>query len=176
MMPQRGPAHRGTRSRAWYYLCPLGALWRGLRADAADRGADPPQRDSPSATSFFRRAFSAPNCLRQLSCGQLIEQRLSLFQIERIEAFGEPAVDWREKITRLIPLALIAPEPRHAYRCPEFKALRFLLLRNGQSPAEGSLRRSLVDRLTLEQNFPFDALRFRFTNAPLSVPRRSGDH
>ena len=46
---------------------------------------------------------------------QLFEQRLGLFQIERVEAFGEPAVDRSEKITGLIALALIAEE-RHAPR------------------------------------------------------------
>ena len=48
--------------------------------------------------------------------GQLVEQRLCLFQIERIEAFGKPAVDGCDRI----PLALIAPEPRHAHRGAEF--------------------------------------------------------
>jgi hypothetical protein len=52
-------------------------------------------------TSFFRRAFSAPSCLRQLSCGQLVKQGLSLFQIERVEALGEPTVDRSEKIAGL---------------------------------------------------------------------------
>jgi hypothetical protein len=33
-----------------------------------------------------------------LSTGKLAEQRLSLFQIARIEAPCEPAVDWREKL------------------------------------------------------------------------------
>jgi hypothetical protein len=40
---------------------------------------------------------------------QLIEQGLGLLQIERIEAFGEPAVDRSEKIAGLIGLVLIAP-------------------------------------------------------------------
>jgi hypothetical protein len=47
---------------------------------------------------------------------QFVEQRLGLFQIECIVAFGEPAVDRSEQITGLLPLALIAPEPRKA-RC-----------------------------------------------------------
>jgi hypothetical protein len=34
-----------------------------------------------------------------LSGVQLIEQRFGLHQVERIEAFGEPAVDRSEKIT-----------------------------------------------------------------------------
>jgi hypothetical protein len=45
-----------------------------------------------------------------------MEQRLSLLQIERVEAFGEPAVDRSEEIEGLIALALISPEPRHAHR------------------------------------------------------------
>jgi hypothetical protein len=49
-----------------------------------------------------------------LSSSQLLQQRLRLFQIERVEAFGEPTVDRGEKITGLIPLALIAPDPRPA--------------------------------------------------------------
>jgi hypothetical protein len=34
--------------------------------------------------------------------------------------FGEPAVDRSEKLASLIPLALVAPEPRHAHRGAEF--------------------------------------------------------
>jgi len=40
---------------------------------------------------------------------QLIKQRLRLLEIERIEAFGEPAVDRSEKIAGLFTLALTAP-------------------------------------------------------------------
>jgi hypothetical protein len=47
---------------------------------------------------------------------QLVQQHLSLLQIERVEAFGEPAVDRSEKLTGLTPLALVTPEPRHAHR------------------------------------------------------------
>jgi hypothetical protein len=52
---------------------------------------------------------------RALSSRQLIEQSFSLLQIERVEAFGEPAVDRSEQIAGLIALALIAQE-RHAPR------------------------------------------------------------
>jgi len=47
-------------------------------------------------------------------------------QIERIEPFGKPGVNESEEITGFIPLALIAPEPRHAHRgaqLPGFTAL-----------------------------------------------------
>ena len=60
---------------------------------------------------------------------QLLDQRLRLFQIKRIEAFSEPAVDRSEKLASLIPLALIAPEPRHAHRCAEL--VRFCILAVG---------------------------------------------
>src|SRR4029077_15587332 len=52
------------------------------------------------------RAFRAsPISLSSLACSrrQLVEQRLRLFQIECIEAFGEPAVDRSEEIMGLIP-------------------------------------------------------------------------
>ena len=55
------------------------------------------------------------------------EQRLGLFQIKRIEALGEPAVYRSEKIAGLIPLALIAPEPRHAHRGAKFPGFGLLL-------------------------------------------------
>jgi hypothetical protein len=41
-----------------------------------------------------------------------VEQGFGLFQIEHVEAFGEPAIDRSEKIAGVIPLGLIAPQPR----------------------------------------------------------------
>jgi hypothetical protein len=46
------------------------------------------------------------------SSAQLMEQRLSLLQIERIEALYEPALDRSEEIEGLIALAMISPESR----------------------------------------------------------------
>ena len=45
---------------------------------------------------------------------QLVEESLGLLQIERVEAFGEPAIDRTEKIASLLPFSPVAPEPRHA--------------------------------------------------------------
>ena len=56
----------------------------------------------------------------------------SLLQIERVKAFGEPAVDRSEKIAGLIPLALIAPEPRNAHCGAEFPGLCLLRARDRQ--------------------------------------------
>ena len=80
-----------------------------------------PESDNPvflrqreRVTDMMRKAGVPEE--RPVSRLQLFEQRLGLFQIERIEAFGEPAVDWSEKIAGFIALALVAPEPRHAHR------------------------------------------------------------
>ncbi len=65
-------------------------------------------------------ASTAESTLREVpSRGQLVEQGLSLLQVERVEALGEPAIDRSEKIAGLIPLSLIAPEPCHAHRRPQ---------------------------------------------------------
>ena len=58
------------------------------------------------------------------------EQRFRFLQIERIEPLGEPAVNRSEKLARLVPLALIAPEPRHAHRRAEFPGFCLLLTRH----------------------------------------------
>src|ERR1700720_253837 len=56
-----------------------------------------------------------------------IQQRLRLSQIGRVEAFGEPAVDWREKVAGFGVTALVAPEPGEARSCTQFPELGFLL-------------------------------------------------
>ena len=39
-----------------------------------------------------------PSCCKPCASPQLLQQRLRLFQIGCVEAFGEPVVDWREQI------------------------------------------------------------------------------
>ena len=41
---------------------------------------------------------------------QLIQERLRLFQIGRVETFGEPGVDRREQIAGFVALALVQPQ------------------------------------------------------------------
>ena len=104
-----------------------------------------------------QRAFSDSSCLRQLSCGQLVEQSLSLLQIERVEAFGKPAVDRGEKIASLIPLALIAPKPRHAHCCAQPPRRRWLSI---------PIQRTGISRWA-GQNIRWDA-----ANSPLHISNR----
>src|SRR4051794_39730943 len=48
--------------------------------------------------------------------GQLVEQRLRLPQVRRVESLGESAVDGREELARLAASALVAPQPGEARR------------------------------------------------------------
>ena len=47
-----------------------------------------------------------------MSGAQLVEECLGLLQIERVEAFSEPAVDRSEKLASLIPFTLVARQSR----------------------------------------------------------------
>jgi hypothetical protein len=60
---------------------------------------------SPTQAFYREVATSTLRC-------ECVKQSLSLIQIERLEALGEPAVDRGEKLAGLLPLALISPEPR----------------------------------------------------------------
>jgi hypothetical protein len=51
---------------------------------------------------------------------QFLQQRLRLFQIERVEAFCEPAVNRSKQFARLLHLALVAPEACEAHGSAEF--------------------------------------------------------
>ena len=64
------------------------------------------RRTTQSAKTGSRRAF-------QLALSrQVIEQCLRLFQIKRVEPFGEPAVDRSKKLASLLRLALRTPVTR----------------------------------------------------------------
>jgi hypothetical protein len=83
----------------------------------------------PAKASPTNRRWCAKSERSAMSSGKLVEQRLCLLQIARVKSLGEPAVDRSEKLARLIPLALIAPEARHAHRGAEFPG--FGVLRAG---------------------------------------------
>jgi hypothetical protein len=58
-----------------------------------------------------------------LSGTQLIEQRLCLFQIGSVEAFGEPVVDVGEHGARLVALALRREQPGETRRRAQLQEL-----------------------------------------------------
>src|SRR6476661_2504248 len=70
-------------------------------------------------------AYSCPS--NKPLCRQLVQQRLRLLQIERVEAFRKPAVNRSEQFASLLRLAMVAPEARHTHCGTEFP--RFCLLR-----------------------------------------------
>jgi hypothetical protein len=84
----------------------------------------------------LKSAYMAKRDIVTLAEEYLVEpRRLLLAQawervcsIERVEAFGEPAVDRSEEIAGLIQLAPIAPQPRHAHRRAQFPGLCLALI------------------------------------------------
>src|SRR5262249_48565084 len=68
--------------------------------------------------------------------GQLVEQRLRLDEIARVEALGEPGVDGRQQGTGLGGLALTLPEPREARRGAQLQGFRLLCPRDVERAAE----------------------------------------
>ena len=74
------------------------------------------------------------------------------FRSARIESFGEPAVDRRQKVACLIPLPLIAPEPCDAHRGAQFPGLRLLRSRDRKSALEISSGFSRIRRQRLKRD------------------------
>jgi hypothetical protein len=89
---------------------------------------------------------------------KLVKQPLSLLQIECVKAFGEPAIDRSEQITSLIPLALIAPEPRHAHCGAQFPGLCLLRTRHGASALEINFRFRRIRRRRFKSDFSGNAI------------------
>ena len=92
-----------------------------------------------SLARWYKRPFR-----NSLSGMQLVEQRLGLLQIGRVEAFGEPPIDRSEQLA-----SLLRPASRQsrARRTSKLEAPRFLLLRNGDSREERFLGRRGVRRI-----------------------------
>ena len=58
--------------------------------------------------------------------GQFVEQRLGLFEVGGIEAFGKPGVDRGEQGSRLLRPALLPAQAREAHDTAQFPGLRVL--------------------------------------------------
>jgi hypothetical protein len=66
----------------------------------------------------------------------LIQPRLGVPQIERVEPLSEPAVNQSKQLARLLPLALVTPEARDADGCAEFPGFCLLLASDGERMLE----------------------------------------
>ena len=80
-----------------------------------------------------------PRDQARCSSRKRVKQGLRLLQIARVESLGEPTVDGYKKITGLLPLALIAPEPRKARRGAQLIGLCFLTSRDTYCLFESTL-------------------------------------
>src|SRR4029077_1549204 len=78
---------------------------------------------------------------------EVVEQRLRVLQVARVEAFGEPGVDRGEEGAGLVALALTLPEPRQAGRGAQLEHLGLLPPGDLQGLIEERLR--LVDRIAV---------------------------
>ena len=58
-----------------------------------------------------------------MSGAELTELRPSLLELERVDAFSELAVNRSQQFARLLRLALVTPEARHAHCGAEFPGL-----------------------------------------------------
>ena len=82
------------------------------------------------AMNFSRQLVEHAAAHKSEISRQLVEQRFGLLQDRSVEAFGEPAVNWREESTGVGALALVAPEAGEAGGGAQFKQLCPLSLRN----------------------------------------------
>jgi hypothetical protein len=72
----------------------------------------------------------------EVSRRQLLQKRLRLLQIARVEPFREPAVNRSEQFARLLHLALVAPEACEAHGGAEFPGFGVLLARHRECAVE----------------------------------------
>src|SRR5881296_1521611 len=64
--------------------------------------------------------------------GEFVQQGLGLLEVSRGKPFGEPAIDWCQKLAGFDALSLLSPEATQAQSGAEFWHLRMLTARQGQ--------------------------------------------
>jgi hypothetical protein len=74
-----------------------------------------PVRELQTAPKTLLEVRASSAAYKGSISGQLFEQRFGFLQIARVESLCEPAVDRSEKLASLLPLTLLAPEPRHTH-------------------------------------------------------------
>src|SRR5262249_11608610 len=115
--------------------------------------------------AFPPKADTGSRQVVQQSRRQRIQQGLGLFKIARAETFGEPTKYRDEKITGLIPLALIAPKSRHAHCCTQLPGFCLLPTRDCKRVIEIRFRFRCISLPGQQYNFAGDSIDFDF--APL---------
>ena len=121
------------------------------------------------------RVFRYPPLDSMASRPQLLQQRLRLLQIARVEAFREPPVNRSKQFARLLHLALVAPEACEAHGGAEFPGFCLLLARDRERALEIGLPLSPHPARATSARFlrPCDGLRPRTTFPWLFPPPSS---
>ena len=136
--PIRDPLSEGFRHFVASMPAPVASGWSGCRVGLAPTGkrrlvtAHTQTRPSRPRERVVRatrkRSFGSDfwSYWRTGSC-QFVEKRLSLFQIDGVEALVEPAVNGRQEISGCCSPALFAPQPGEARRGTQFERSCLLL-------------------------------------------------
>src|SRR5216684_4504865 len=89
-----------------------------------------------SAQNFLPGLPSVPHFEPRILRSPLIEQSLGILQIDGIETFGEPAVDFSEHRARLVATALLLKQPREACRRAQLPRFGLLTPRDLDRPPQ----------------------------------------
>ena len=89
------------------------------------------ERCRGSADQFFRGEHGSPSTVDEIAAlhhplGELVQQRLRVLQVRRVEAFGEPVVDGCEQRAGLVLFPLLLPEVGEVRGGAELEGLRLL--------------------------------------------------
>src|SRR5258708_511468 len=87
------------------------------------------------------RTYGAGLLVQSGSLLELLEQRLRLLQVRRVETLGKPAVDRREEFAGFVALASVAPESGEAGGGAQLPEVRALPPRNGDRLVKTLFRR-----------------------------------
>src|ERR1043166_6605987 len=119
---------------------------RGIAPEPGPWGPTrPAPAGRPSPAVRRRRSSRSPYLAIDHRLPQLVEQRLRVLQVARVEAFGEPGVERGEEGAGRVALALALPEPRQAGGGAQLERLGLLPPCDLEGKAEERLR--LLDRI-----------------------------
>ena len=117
------------------------AMPKSLRCSSVSSSSASPSISFSSKVSANRvKPFASSQAPNVPSCSrQLVEQRLWSPSDRRVKALGEPAVDGREEVARLLPLAPLGPQAGETCRGAEFGGSGLLLSGNLDRPEKAAL-------------------------------------
>ena len=71
---------------------------------------------------------------------QFLQQGIRLLEVGRVKTLGEPAIDRRQQLVRLGPLAPLPPQAGQAHRGAQFQRLRLLAAGDAKGSLEAGFR------------------------------------